>query len=238
MPLVCGLDCGQQVDHSALCAVDRVRLDVPVFRRWKHRYVIRLLTEYPLGVDYPTQVSRFCEQLSRPAFKGARVGVDYTGVGRPVFDMMRAAKPPVLLYAMLTTSGTAITFDERKREYHVPKFEQVSTLQCLLQAGLLIAHEKLPAADRLRDQLKRFKATLTRHKNATFGAESGTNDDLVSAVMTAVWLGEHTAPADPAGITVGGDSPEPESADRGVLASAPAGTFAQTHPHESHRSNR
>ena len=118
---------------------------------------------------------------------------------------------------MLTTSGSAITFDADKREYHVPKFEQVSTLQCLLQAGLVTAHEKLPAAERLRDQLKRFKATLTRAKNTTYGAESGSNDDLVSAVMTAVWLGEHVGTADAAGIG---------AASACVLSPSLKGTFA------------
>lgn len=221
MPLVCGLDLGQSQDHSALCAVERVKLPVPMFKRWKYRYVIRLLNEYPLGIDYPSQVKAFGEQLSRPAFSGARVGVDYTGVGRPVFDMLKASKPPVLLYPMLTTSGTNITYDDATREYHVPKFEQVSTLQCLLQAGLVVAHDRLPAAERLRDQLRKFKATLTKHKNHTFGAESGSNDDLVSAVMLAVWLGEHVGLGDPAGITVSS-----KAARSGILDNALPGTFA------------
>lgn len=225
MALVCGLDLGQSQDHSALCAVERVKLPVPMFKRWKYRYVIRLLNEYPLGIDYPKQVAGFVEQLSRPAFKSARVGVDYTGVGRPVFDMLKAAKPPVVLYAMLTTSGSAITFDEGKREYHVPKFEQVSTLQCLLQAGLLIAHEKLPAAERLKEQLKKFKATLTKAKNTTYGAESGSNDDLVSAVMTAVWLGEHVGLGDPSGIGTSAGIGENTGS---CLDNAPAGTFAES----------
>jgi hypothetical protein len=79
-----------------------------------------------------------CATLTHPAFRGARCGVDYTGVGRPVFDLLKQARPPVTLYPMLTTGGHAITFDEATREYHVPKSEQVGLLQVLLQVLLLM----------------------------------------------------------------------------------------------------
>lgn len=217
--LIAGIDIGQANDHTAVCAVERVRLDKPIFRR-KFRYVVRLLDEYPLGVDYPEQVRRMCATLGHPAFKGARCGVDYTGVGRPVFDLLKQARPPVILYPMLTTGGHAITFDEKTREYHVPKSEQVGLLQVLLQADLLNWHPKLATGARLADQLSKYRVRLTKAKNETFGAETGSNDDLVSAVMSAVWLGEHTGGGDPAGISA------PDAAGASVLGAAPAGVFS------------
>lgn len=218
MKLTVGIDIGQATDHTAVCAVERVKLAVPVFRR-KFRYVVRLLDEYPLGVDYPEQVRRMCATLGHPAFKGARCGVDYTGVGRPVYDLLKQARPPVLLYPVLTTGGHAITYDEATREYHLPKAEQVGLLQVLLQADLLGWHAKLATGPRLEQQLLRYRVRQTKAKNETFGAETGTNDDLVSAVMTACWLGEHTGCGDPSGITV------PDGADGSVTDAAPAGVF-------------
>lgn len=210
--LIFGLDLGQSTDHSALAGVDRLRLPAPMFRR-KFRYVIRYLDEFPLGMSYPDQVRRVYTPASddepatgvfaSPRVKGSRVGVDYTGVGRPVYDILREARPPVMLYPMLTTSGHAITFDKATREYHVPKVEQVSLLQLLLQADLLAWHESLPNAAKLADQLAKYRVKITKSKNEVFGAMSGTNDDLVSAVMTACWLGEQVGDADPSGITVG-----------------------------------
>ncbi len=218
MKLICGLDLGQSTDHSALAAVERVKLPVPIFRR-KWRYVVRLLDEYPLGVNYPDQVNRVVTTLSHPVLKGSKVGVDYTGVGRPVYDLLKQARPPVMLYPVLTTSGHSTTYDEKTREIHAPKVDQVSLLQVLLQADLLNWHPTLKAGPRLKDQLSRYRVKITKAKNETFGAEAGTNDDLVSAVMTACFVGEHFGGGDPAGIVV------PDGADSNCLAGAPAGVF-------------
>ncbi|HYH65431.1 MAG TPA: hypothetical protein VD866_12115 [Urbifossiella sp.] len=217
MRLLLGHDLGQAADPSALCGVERIKLDKPIFRR-RYRYVIRLLESYPLGMSYPDQVKRTCATLAHPALKGSRCAVDYTGVGRPVFDMLKDARPPVLLFPVLTTSGHKVTYDEITREIHVPKTEQVSLLQVLLQADLLNWHPKLGLAKALKEQLAKFRVKITKAKNETFGAESGSHDDLVSAVMLACYLGEHFGGGDPAGIVV------PDAAD-GVVGTAPAGVF-------------
>lgn len=218
MRLICGLDLGQSQDHSALCAVERLKLDKPVFRR-KYRYVVRLLEEYPLGVSYPEQVKRTVATLSHQALRGSSCGVDYTGVGRPVFDMLKDARPPVLLYPVLTTSGHNVTFDKDTREIHVPKTEQVSLLQVLIQAQLIGWHQKLTAGQKLKDQLLKFRLKITKAKNETFGAESGSNDDLVSALMTACYVGEYFGGGDATGIAVA-------DAEESVVGGAPDGVFA------------
>lgn len=220
MRLLLGHDLGQASDASALCGVERIRLDKPIFRR-KYRYVIRLLESYPLGMSYPDQVKRTCATLAHPALKGSRCAVDYTGVGRPVFDMLKAAGPPVLLFPVLTTGGHTVTYDEVTREIHVPKTEQVSLLQVLLQADLLNWHPKLGLAGSLKDQLAKFRVKITKAKNETFGAESGSHDDLVSAVMLACYLGEHFGGGDTTGIVV------PDAAEATVVGAAPAGVFHQ-----------
>jgi hypothetical protein len=161
-----GLDLGQSVDHSALCGVERVKLESPVYRR-KFRYVVRLLEEFPLGVSYPEQVKRACATLNHLFVAGSRCGVDYTGVGRPVYDMLKDARPKVLLYPVLTTSGHNTTFDPKTREVHVPKTELVSLLQVLLQAELLGWHPRLKAAPRLKEQLAKFRVKITKAKNQT-----------------------------------------------------------------------
>jgi hypothetical protein len=215
--LTAGLDLGQSVDHSALCVAERLRLEKPVFRR-RFRYVVRLLEEYTLGTSYPDQVAGTVATLSHPRLRGLRCAVDYTGVGRPVFDMLKVARPPVTLYPVLTTSGHNTTYDADTRELHVPKVEQVSLLQVLLQADLLNWHPALKSAGRLKDQLAKFRVKITKAKNETFGAEQGSNDDLVSAVMLACYLGEHFGPGDVSGIAT------PDAAEN-VLGSAPDGVY-------------
>lgn len=217
MKLIFGLDLGQTTDHSALAGVERVKLPTPIFRR-KYRFVLRYLEEYALGLTYPAQVRRALDTFENPQVKGSRVGVDYTGVGRPVYDLLVEARPPVLLYPMLTTGGNTITYDKSTREYHVPKVEQVTLLQLLLQADLLNWHEKLPEAAKFAEQLKKYRVKITKSKNETFGAMSGTNDDLVSAVMTACWLGEQIGDASG---TIG----VPEEGERSSVDKAPVGVF-------------
>lgn len=218
MRLLLGHDLGQAADPSALCGVERIKLDKPIFRR-KYRYVIRLLESYPLGESYPDQVKRTCATLAHPALKGSRCAVDYTGVGRPVFDMLKDARPPVLLFPVLTTSGHTVTYDEVTREIHVPKTEQVSLLQVLLQADLLNWHPKLRLAASLKEQLGKFRVKITKAKNETFGADAGSHDDLVSAVMLACYLGENFGGGDNTGIVV------PDADGRSVTETAPAGVF-------------
>lgn len=228
MHLICGLDLGQSRDHSALCAVEKVRLDPPVYRR-KWQYIVRLLNEYSLGLDYTDQVAEFVKVLSHPALRKSRVAVDYTGVGRPVYDMLAKARPPVLLFPMLTHAGKESTFDEDTREIHVPKLDVVTNLQILIQLGLIHAHPKLPTYERLTKQFEKYKlrmkeSPLRKKKTETFGAESGFNDDLVSAVMTACWLGEHVGVGDVSGISVPGVG---DVKGGSVVDGAPEGVFLQ-----------
>lgn len=136
-----------------------------------------------------------------------------------MYDMLREARPPVLLYPVLTTAGHATTYDKDTREVHVPKSEQVSLAQVLIQGDLLNWSPKLAAATRLKDQLLRYKVKITKAKNETFGAEQGANDDLVSAVMTACYIAEHFGGGRVSQSSAAG-------ADESAVGGAPDGVFA------------
>lgn len=213
-----GIDLGESGNHTAHAAVERVRLPVPKIRQ-KFRYVIRFLEEFELGIHYPEQIDRLKETLSHDAFKNARVGADYTGVGRPVIQMMKKQKVHPGLVPILITSGNAATWDKESEGWHVPKRDLVGTLQILLQADLIAWHERLPAARKLEKQLQNFKVRITKSKNETFGAEGRNQDDVVLAVAIAVWLGENTGSGQVSGLGL------PPAGERNVVDSAPAGVF-------------
>jgi hypothetical protein len=219
MKLFVGIDLGESGNHTAIAAVERVRLEVPKIRQ-KFRYVVRFLEEYELGIHYPEQIDRLKETLSHKAFESAAVGADYTGVGRPVIQMMKKQKVHAGLVPILITSGHAATFDKESQGYHVPKRDLVGTLQILLQAELIAWHQKLPAARKLEKQLSSFKVKITRSKNETFGAEGRDQDDIVLAVSLAVWLGENTLAGDVSGISL-----PKEGAGRSVIDAMPEGVF-------------
>ena len=92
-----------------------------------------------------------CKRLIRVLFRmlgaclarlpeGTELVLDYTGVGRPVFDLFEAKgfSP----YGVSITSGTAVTKD--KMHYSVPKLTLISTVEALLHDGRLKIQKGLP----------------------------------------------------------------------------------------------
>ncbi len=218
MKLFVGIDLGEAGNHTAIAAVERAKLDKPIVRQ-KYRYVVRFLEEYELGIHYPEQIDRMKATLSHEAFRGSLVAADYTGVGRPVIQMMKKQRVHPGLKPILITSGNASTVDKESGGYHVPKRDLVGTLQILLQADLLHWHPKLKDAAKLAKQLQAFKVRITRAKNETFGAEGRDQDDIVLAVALACWMGENVGAGDVSGIILPGDG------KGSVVASAPRGVF-------------
>jgi hypothetical protein len=97
---------------------------------------VRHLHRWKLGTSYTQIVSDVVELMKRPPLPGACLVPDQTGVGRPVVDMLRHAKPPAWIEPVTITSGTAVSRNE-DGSVHVPKKELVSTLQVLFQSGRL-----------------------------------------------------------------------------------------------------
>ena len=86
----------------------------------------------------------------------AELVIDFTGVGRPVFDMFRfSGITPV---GVLITSGAAETGGGPI--HGVPKLDLVSRLQALLHEGRLKIHKDLAEADTLVRELQDFAANL------------------------------------------------------------------------------
>lgn len=172
-----GLDMGQAKDFCALACVDRKPLDPPLpKRRW--RYEVRWLQSWPLGTAYPVIADGVAALYARPQLAGSFLVPDYTGVGRPVFDMLKARRVAARLYPVLTHGGRAVSQDKDTGAWHVPKAELVSTLQVLLQAGLIAIEPKLKLTERLAKELQDFRVRITRAANETFGAEASQHDDL------------------------------------------------------------
>src|ERR1051325_7626407 len=89
-------------------------------------YQVRYLERLPLGTLYPAVVNHVGQLLGR--VPGARLAIDFTGVGRPVFDMF--------CYGGIHPTGVAITAGTEIKVngpmVSVPKLTLVSGLQALL----------------------------------------------------------------------------------------------------------
>ena len=114
-----------------------------------------------------------------------RVLVDYTGVGRSVFDMF-VGRPSLRRAQGIVITGGRET-NETEAGWTVPKGELVSKLQALLHAGELRIAASLPDAAVLARELQDFRVRFTDTGNATFNAREGAHDDLVLALALGVF---------------------------------------------------
>jgi hypothetical protein len=175
---VLGVDLGQSHDPTAIAAVRRIDDgNAPIFECGH-------LERLPLGTSYPGVVRHVQRLLARPIFGGkAELVIDFTGVGRPVFDMFEAAG--ISAIGVGITSGDAGT--QEGRIYHVPKINLVSRIQALLHDERLKILKSLPDAKVLASELQDFRAQVTDTGYWRFGAREGKHDDLVLALAIALW---------------------------------------------------
>jgi hypothetical protein len=140
------------------------------------------LERVPLGTPYPGIVAHVGRLLGKlPA--GTELVIDYTGVGRPIFDMFTYAGISPL--GVLITAGIAETWEGAICS--VPKLTLVSRLQALLHEGRLKILKELAEAETLVRELQEFRVEFTAAGHLTFNARSGKHDDLVLALAIAVW---------------------------------------------------
>jgi hypothetical protein len=126
------------------------------------------------------------------------LAVDGTGVGRPVVELLRRAKPQAILLPVTITSGMMETTDQGF--YRVPKRDLIIGLQVLLQRGALQIAAQLPFARMLVEEMEAMEVRVTPSGNEQYAAwREGTHDDLVFAVALAYWSTQKAYPHEPRG---------------------------------------
>ncbi len=112
--------------------------------------------------------------------------VDYTGVGRPVFDLFAESRVLRSAEGVVITSGRDV--NTIPQGYTVPKMELVSKLQAALHSGDLKIAKGIADAPVLLRELQDFRVRYTEAGNATFNAREGAHDDLVLALAMAMFV--------------------------------------------------
>jgi hypothetical protein len=139
------------------------------------------LERVPLGTPYPAIVAHVGRLLGK--LHDPELVIDYTGVGRPVFDLFT--------YAGISPVGVLITGGAVETRYGaicgVPKLTLVSRLQALLHEGRLKIQKELSEAETLVRELQDFQVEFTPAGHLTFNARAGKHDDLVLALAIAIW---------------------------------------------------
>jgi len=175
-----GVDLGQSHDPTAIAVVRRIDNDAD----WRPIFQVGHLERLPLATPYPGVVRYVSGMLSSPRLRNkSELVIDFTGVGRPVFDMFQVQG--VTPIGVSITGGDAVS--NKGMIYHVPKLNLISRVQALLHDGRLKIHKNLQDAPALVAELQDFRAEVTDSGYWKFGARSGKHDDLVLAVAIALW---------------------------------------------------
>ena len=152
-----GLDLAKVADWTVLVVMNERREVVFVDRFHK--------------LDWSMQVSRIRAAAAR--FNEARVLVDSTGVGEPIYESLRAADCIVDPYVLTARS----------------KNDLINNLALLLEEKRI----KLPKPElcpEMIDELEAFEYSVTDNGNVRTGAPSGYHDDCVIALALAAWCVE------------------------------------------------
>jgi hypothetical protein len=187
-PVTIGVDIGQKHDPTALVVAEAADGNQPSF-------IVRMLHRLDLGTPYPQVVERVaevCEHVTaRVGQSPSSIKVDATGVGAPVFDLLRQRlSDGHHVEAATFTHGDRLTRDEHGW-LRVGKGHLVSRLQVLLQSNRI----KLPDTEETRqlvDELLAFEIRIPEDGNERYGAfRVGKHDDLVVALGLAVLQDPH-----------------------------------------------
>ena len=188
---IAGLDLGRPHEFTALAVLER--MEVPSNNdasRLVRHYAVRHLERLPPATPYPEVFTRLSEVFAAPSLHGSRLVADYTGVGRPVLDMLRKAKVGASVIPLFVTSGKSSSSDERGG-WLVPRQELAATLQVLLQSRRLRVAPALPESSVLVRELASFQLKVRTAAEELDAWREGAHDDLVLAVAVAAWMGEH-----------------------------------------------
>ena len=162
--------------------------------RKEARLRLRYLDRIALGTAYPEVVARVVEVTGNAQLAGqCHLAVDGTGVGRPVVDLLRAARSRAILMPVTITGGqTELT---GQGFYRVPKRDLIVGLQVLLQRGGLEIAAGLPYVREMMEEMMAMEVRVSPAGNEQYAAwREGQHDDLVFALALAYWSAQKAYP--------------------------------------------
>jgi hypothetical protein len=210
-----GIDLGQRRDYTALCVVEKSTLISddrnPVtweFIRYELVHVTHL-DRFPLGTPYPAisdSIAALVNNTLAPRQdirSDVVVALDATGVGLPVYDLLKARpRFRAFLAGVCITSGTKPTRDGLIT--HIPRRMLLSKLHTLAVQRAFSVSSKLRHARTLLHEFSNLRVHFEGDRvrsvsEATITPEKSTqHDDLVFATALALWFanthGIHSAP--------------------------------------------
>lgn len=209
-PVNIGVDIGQKQDPSTIVVSEAMQrptgrvkhhplqivgdviydaFDEPVLET---AFVVRYMQRLPLGTDYPAVAERIAMVCSSSVVskRPRRVLIDVTGVGRPIFDLVKQS-----IFAdpnnQRLVQVKPITFTHGDRyepgSGSLGKAFLVSRLQALLQTRAIQLPANHPEAHVMMQELLDYEIRIDQDANDKYGAfKVGSHDDYVTALGLSV----------------------------------------------------
>lgn len=180
--LFVGYDIAQASDWSAISVIESAI--VPPYYRLRH------LERLPRRTPYPEQVKHvveLCDQIGKRFGALPLLACDFSGVGAPVFDMLRVAYQGTTK-GILITGGSQVTISEDGRVHRIPKLSLISRLRVTMESGKLKIARSMPETDAFIDELGKFELKIDEKGHVTMQAAGSGHDDLVLSVSIAIWM--------------------------------------------------
>jgi hypothetical protein len=194
-----GVDLGQTRDPTAIAVVERAEtegeFDATV---WASRKTVELrlrkLERIPLGTSYPEVVSKVVELTRSRALAGrCHLAVDGTGVGQPVVDLLRDARPGCNILPVKFTGGGAE--GHHGGYYTVPKRDLITGLQTLIQTRDLKIAGGMAEGEALFKEMGNMRVRVSTAGWEQFDTwRQNAHDDLVFATALACWAAKKVMP--------------------------------------------
>ena len=182
---VISADLGQVNDYTAITIFESFLKDSGA------EYHLRHIERPERGTSYPKIVDRLKELANsgQLAKDYKTVAIDITGVGRPVWDLLKQnfRGTYARLKGISITGGNTVT--EESNIFNVPKRDLVSALQVAFQNGQIKIPRGLPESDTLIKELTNFKVKINLNGHDQYEAwREGIHDDIVLSAAMGVWL--------------------------------------------------
>jgi len=179
-------DLAQVNDYTAITTIERINQGADR----ETEYHLRHIERPERGTTYPKIVERLKAIANSKLIADAdkTVIVDITGVGRPVWDLLKESDfdGKTLLTGILITGGN--TVKEDGNIYSVPKRDLITALQVAFQNGRLKIALGLPEADTLVKELNNFKVKININGHDQYEAwREGIHDDIVLSAAMGIW---------------------------------------------------
>jgi hypothetical protein len=154
-------------------------------------YTIRSMRRLPLGTSYPAVADYLADLLCNPLFstRKVRLLIDVTGVGRPIYDMLRKEISYRKEAQKVAIDPISFVHGEQynRTTGRMGKAYMVSRLQTLLQSGRVHAPRTEEVLATL-EELKVYEVKVSQDGKDTYGASTGKHDDLATALALSVLI--------------------------------------------------